>query len=86
MKLRSQIDDLRLFVHALRICMSETELVSVAVDEISRVVSHRKPFIERGLPTWLEALAGSTSVSWVEHGMRKRAGTCLQVGIKNRAR
>jgi hypothetical protein len=49
----SQIDDLRLFAHALGICMLEAELVSVAMDESSRVVSHRKPFTERGLPTWL---------------------------------
>jgi hypothetical protein len=26
------------------------------MDEISRVVSHRKPFTERGLPTWLRLL------------------------------
>jgi hypothetical protein len=31
--------------------MLEAELVSVAIDEISRVVSRRKPFTERGLPT-----------------------------------
>jgi hypothetical protein len=33
--------------------MLETELVGVAMDEISRVVSNRKPFTERGLPTWV---------------------------------
>jgi hypothetical protein len=61
--------------------MLEAELVSVAIDEISRVVSRRKPFTERGLPTWLRALAELTSVPWVEHRMRKPVGTCLQVGI-----
>jgi hypothetical protein len=61
--------------------MLEAELVSVAIDEISRVVSHRKPFTERGLPTWLRAPAELTSVPWVEHRMRKPVGTCLQVGI-----
>jgi hypothetical protein len=61
--------------------MLEAELVSVAIDEISRVVSRRKPFTERGLPTWLRALAELTSVHWVEHRMRKPVGTCLQVGI-----
>jgi hypothetical protein len=34
--------------------MLEAELVSVAIDEISRVVSRRKPFTERGLPTLVE--------------------------------
>jgi hypothetical protein len=64
--------------------MLETELVSVAMDEISRVVSHRKPFTERGLPTWVDS-AVLTSVPWVEHRMREPAGTCLQVGIKELA-
>jgi hypothetical protein len=36
--------------------MLEAELVSVAMDEISRVVCHRKPFTERGLPIWLRLL------------------------------
>jgi hypothetical protein len=36
--------------------MLETELVRVAIDEISRVVSHRKPFAERGLPAWVGLL------------------------------
>jgi hypothetical protein len=36
--------------------MLEAELVSVAIDEISRVVSHRKPFTDRGLPIWLRLL------------------------------
>jgi hypothetical protein len=61
--------------------MLEAELVSVAIDEILRVVSHRKPLTERGLPTWLRALAELTSVPWVAHRMRKPVGTCLQVGI-----
>ena len=62
--------------------MLEAELTSNAIDEIPRVVSHRKPFTERGLTTWLRALAVSTSVLWVEHRMREPVGTCLQVGIK----
>jgi hypothetical protein len=66
--------------------MLEAELMSVAIDEISRVVSRRKPFTERGLPTWLRALAGLTSVPWVERRMREPVGTCLQVGIKKRPR
>ncbi len=61
--------------------MLEAELVSVAIDEISKVVTHRKPFTEHGLPTWLRALAVLTSVPWVEHRMRKPVGTCLRVGI-----
>jgi hypothetical protein len=36
--------------------MLEAELVSVAIGEISRVVSHRKPFTEGGLPTCLRLL------------------------------
>jgi hypothetical protein len=62
--------------------MLEAELTSIAIDEIPRAVSHRKPFTDRGLTTWLRALAGLTSVPWLEHRMRKPVGTCLQVGIK----
>lgn len=38
--------------------MSETELVSIAIDEISQVVSYRKLFTERGLPLGLRLLQG----------------------------
>jgi hypothetical protein len=61
--------------------MLKAEFVGLAIDEISRVVSRRKAVTERGLPTWLRALAELTSVPWVEHRMRKPVGTCLQVGI-----
>jgi hypothetical protein len=36
--------------------MSEAELLSLAMGEISRVVSHSKPFSEHGLPTWLRLM------------------------------
>jgi hypothetical protein len=40
----------------IRVCKLVTELVSVAIDEISRVMSYRKPFTKHGLPNWVGLL------------------------------
>lgn len=53
-----QIDDLKLFAHAVGICMLQTELVSAAIGEISQWVSHRNPVIGRSLRPGLRLLQG----------------------------
>jgi hypothetical protein len=44
--------------------MFEAEFMSVAVDQILRVVSQRKLFTELRLPTSLRALRGLECIPW----------------------
>jgi hypothetical protein len=69
----------------IRTCMFEAELVSVAMDEVSPGCAAGSHSLNAVYPPG-QALAVLTSIPWVGDRTRKPAGTCLQVGIRNRPR